>query len=288
MTYSCQQAARALGVSRNTLLRWFREGRVSPVARDHRGWRRLTEADLARIQAELGMAGGHPEPVEATRSRARMRAYLRRVPAFRSLSEPLLDELARSARFRGLLAGQRLFSPGDRTLGLQILVKGRARVFRLSPDGREQVLAVVRPYQTLGETALFHPEQRHNSYAVCLEGSAVLVLPPGRLRQLVLQHPELALRFLGAFSQRIEELETRLEELALLSLEQRLARYLLERARHAPEGVVELELSVSELASLLGAARESVSRALLRFRRDGLIAGQGRRLVVDREALERL
>lgn len=292
-TYSCAEAAQELGVSRNTLLRWFREGRISGVPRDRRGWRTFSEADLDRIRRELGAPTLHPPCPGESERRARMRAWLRRVPAFRSLPEPVVDELALSARFRGFLAGQRLFSPGDRSAGLPILVKGRVRTYRVAEDGREQTLAVVSPYQTLGETALFRADERHGCYATCLEGTTLLVLPPGRLRDLMHQHPDLCLCFLAAFSQRIEALEARVEEMALLSLEQRLARHLLELARSGERRggavEVELDLSTAELASLLGGARESLSRALIRFRKEGLVEGQGRRfLLPDLEALGRL
>lgn len=291
--YTCAEAAAKLGISRNTLLRWFREGRISGVPRDRRGWRSFSDADLERIRRELGAAEERdPCPAE-TQRRARMRAYLRRVPAFRPLPEPVLDELAVSARFQGLLAGQRLFSHGDATIGLPILVKGRVRLYRVAPDGREQTLAVVTPYQTLGETALFQPEGRHASYATCMEGSTVLVLPPARLRHLLREYPELSLRFLAAFSDRIEALEARVEEMALLSLEQRLARHLLDLSRggeRRSDGIeIELPMSTAELASLLGGARESLSRAFIRFRKEGLVHGQGRRLLLpEPEALERV
>ena len=91
---SASQAADRLGISRSTLLRWFREGRISHVNRDFRGWRTFSEDDLVRIQRELGEPVQHEEPPEERRSRARMRAYLRGVPAFRQLSETVIDELA--------------------------------------------------------------------------------------------------------------------------------------------------------------------------------------------------
>ncbi|MEW6281303.1 MAG: helix-turn-helix domain-containing protein [Candidatus Eremiobacterota bacterium] len=288
---SCSDAAERLGVSRNTLLRWFREGRVSHVGRDHRGWRTFSEEDLERIRRELGQ---HPDRPVEQRKLAPMRAYLRRVPTFAHLPEPVIQELAGCARFLGLLAGQRLYAPGDRSKGLLILVKGRVRVSRVAPDGREQVLAVVTPYQTLGETVLFHRDERHISYATCLDSSTVMMLPLARVRQLTRQYSELALCFLAAFSRRIEALEERVEELAFLNLEQRLARTLLEwareRGREGPRGVeIDLELSMTELASLLGGARESLSRALVRLARDGMIERTGQRLTLrDPEALQRV
>lgn len=286
---SSAEAAERLGVSRSTLLRWFREGRITQAARDHRGWRRFSAEDIERIKRELGEVVTSEESPEEKKRWGRMRTYLRRVPTFRQLPENVLDDLARCARFHGLLSGQRVFSPGDRARGLHILVKGKVRIYRTSADGREQVLAVETPYRILGEAVLFRPDERHVSYATCLESSTVLVLPLARVRQLTRQHSHLAFAFLREFTRRIEDLESRLEELALLSLEQRLARHLLDWARSANSLDVEPPLSTTELASLLGAARESISRALARMERDGLVRRQGRRLeILDPEGLERL
>jgi CRP-like cAMP-binding protein len=283
MEYSASQAAKKLGVSRNTLLRWFREGRLGPVERDRNWWRLFRDDDLLRIGRELERLPA-ARPIEE--SGKRMRSYLRRVPTFTQLPEAVLDSLAEVARFQGFLRGQLLFAPGEHTRGLYILVKGRVRIYRASLEGREQTLAVVTPYQTLGESVLFRHNQQHANHALCLESSTVIALPLPALRQLTAEYPQLATAFLREFSRRIEDLESRLEELALLSLEQRLARWLLEQAGSASE--VEQVLSLAEMASYLGVARESLSRALLRFSNDGLVQRDGRRILIkDREALSK-
>lgn len=273
------EAAEKLGVSRNTLLRWFREGRVTEVPRDRRGWRVFGLEDLERIRAELGDGSAVRE---LDSKQQKMRGYLRRVPTFANLPEPVLSDLASCARFVGRLAGQTLFSPGDRSLGLSILVKGRVRVFRTSAQGREQTLAIVTPFQTLAEAVSFRSDSRHTSFASCVESSTVMILPKARVMQLIDSSPRLAMAFLREFSSRIDDLEQRLEDQALLSLEQRVARALLT----ADPG---LELSNQELASLLGAARESVSRVLSRMENQGLIRrGKGRVELLDLESLREL
>ncbi len=287
------QAAAELGVSKATLLRWFREGRISPVNRDWRGWRIFTPQDLMRIKLELGDVASVPPTADDQKRRKRLCNYLRRVPTFRALPHEILDELARCARFQGLLTGQTLFAPGNRSTGLHILVKGRIKLFRTSPEGREQVLAVVTPFQTLGEAVLFRQEERHFSYAISLESSTVMTLALSRVRQLTQQHSQLAFAFLRAFAQRIENLEERLEQLALLSVEQRLARMLLDQlpphTSNQQPAHIQLSLSVSDTASILGVARESLSRSLVRLERDGLIKRSGKTItILDREGLERL
>ena len=286
---SSSEAAAALGVSRSTLLRWFREGRISATERDHRGWRRFCQKDIERIRRELGQRTATKEDPEEKKRWQRLRSYLRRVPAFRALSQEVLRDLASCSRFHGLLAGARLFAPGDTARGLQILVKGRVRIFRVSQDGREQTLAMVTPFSLLDEAALFRSDKTHRSFAHCEESSTVLVLPISRVRELTREHPQLAQAFLREFSSRIEDLEDRLEELVLLNLEQRVARTLLDWATETKKNRFRLPLTTAAWANLLGAARESLSRALLRFERDGLIERKGRDItLVDREGLERL
>lgn len=268
------EAAVRLGVSRATLLRWFREDRISAVGRDWRGWRVFTDDDLERIKRELGQTELPSEPSV----NPKMLAYLSKVPAFQRLSTAVLAELAGCARFRGLLKGSRFFSPGDRCSGLHLLVKGRIHVLRLAPDGREQLLAAVVPFQTLGEAAIFRPSQTHSSYAICQEGSTVLTLPLVKTRSLTMLYPELAQAFLNEFATRIEDLERRLEETALHPLEKRLAVYLLEQAHQQDD--FQLAESNSALASRFGVARESVSRALAKFEEQGWIRRSGRRVAL--------
>jgi excisionase family DNA binding protein len=278
-TLSTHEAAEQLGVSRSTLLRWFRQGRVSAVGRDHNGWRLFSRIDVERIRRELD----RPRATTPSQVNPRLRSYLRSVPTFRNLPQPVLDQLADEARFQGFLRGQHIFAPGETSRGLYIVVKGRVRVFRMSLEGREQTLRVAVPFETLGESVLFRSGQRHASHALCLESSTVIILALGRLLPLTEAYPVLAQAFLREFSERIQDLEERLEETALLSLEQRLAKLLLEAES------MSLSSSPRELAAYLGAARESVNRVLLRFAKDGIIGKDGRSFrILDRHALDSL
>ena len=271
-TYNSEQAAKLLGVSRATLLRWFRENRISPVGRDWRNWRVFTDESIERIRRELG------QRCDATVVNSKMLAYLKKVPTFSRLQNEILLALAESARFRGFLKGSRFFSPGVKSSGLHLLVKGRIKILRLSPEGREQLLTVVTPFQTLGEAAIFRQSGTHSSYAICEESSTVLTLPSPKTRSLVVRYPELALAFLTEFATRIEDLEQRLEETALHPLERRLAAYLLKQAN--PENKLRLSESNSALAAQFGVSRESVSRTLTRFQEQALISRRGRSVVL--------
>jgi excisionase family DNA binding protein len=272
---STAEAAHELGVSRNTLLRWFREGRIGGVGRDHNGWRRIDRRDLERIRAQLGA----PQQ-QNTSPNPKMLSYLRGVPAFAHLPQPVLEQLAQEAHFLGFLRGQVIFSPGQRCRGLYIVVKGKVRLYRLTLEGREQTMRMAVPFQTLGESVVFRPEQRHTQHAVCMQSSTTLILPLGRLLPLTEANPLLAQAFLRELSLRLEEIQERLLETTVLNLEQRLARLLLEDTPACTAG---------ELAAYLGAARESVSRVLQKFASAGWVRRQeGQFVILERESLASL
>ena len=276
--FNSSQAADRLGVSRATLLRWFRDGRVSDVGRDWRGWRTFRQSDLDRILRELGA-------VVSSRQQggSKMRGYLSRVPAFRALKDSLLQELAETVSFRGYLKREFVFQPGQTCTALHLVVKGKVRVFRLSPEGKESLLAVVVPYSTLGEAAIFGKGRTYSSFAQCERGTTILSLPFQKVQDLVKDYPDLALSFLAEFASRIQSLEQRLEEMAHSPLERRLANYLTREAGAGEEGRLHPN---SELASLLGVTRASVSRTLNRFEELGWIERlNGKFRILDRGRL---
>lgn len=276
MAYSTSQAAQRLGISRNTLLRWIREGKVPDGPRDRNGWRIYGDDDLAALKA---YADG-PVPSDALSEREkRMVDYLARVPMLRSLPLEARRALAGAARFQGLLRGEWLFHPGDPSQGLYIVAKGRIRVYRVSLEGREQTLAIAEPFQTVGESALF--AARHANQAVSQGGTTVILLPIALLRRLTMEHPSLAQSLLSEFGRRIHDLEERLQAQTLLTVEQRLARTLLEHPTR--------QWTLAELAAYLGVARETISRLTLRWSKDGLVDRQSGHLVVlDSDSLSRI
>lgn len=283
-------AARRLGVSRNTLLRWFRERRISEPARDFRGWRRFTEEDLERIRGELRQ-NAHPVPDEAPPAKpdavvwsSRME-FLRQVPLFSSLSNSDLAALDAVAVFRGYARGSTLFHEGQMVLGLHVLLKGRIKLLKLSSEGRQQILEIVGPVSTFAETPLFDRTGVYPMLGRASVVSSVLTIPREPLRALMAARPNLNFAFLGAFAERMKELMRKLEEATFLTVDERLARYVLKRAE---DGIV-AELNVAEVAALIGAARESVSRALGRWTKAEIITiKSGRLVVLDAGRLELL
>lgn len=303
-----REAAEALGVSRNTLLRWLREGRVSEPERDFRGWRVFHAEDLERIRDELeagavgaGPPSAPPPPPPAPKASRRSAApttaparrprrpisersspptrveFLRQVPVFSSLTSADLAALDAVAQYRGFPRGSTLFHEGQRVHGLHVLLKGRIKLVRLSSEGREQILEIVEPVSTFAETALFDASQRYATLGRSSTVASVLTIPKAPLERLMASRPALARAFLFAFAERMKALMRKVEEATFLTVDERFARYVKE---HSRGGALET-LNVAEVAAIIGAARESVSRALGRLSKSGIVHIHRGRLIID-------
>ena len=216
---------------------------------------------------------------------------LRRVPLFADLSASELEYLAQRAIARRCDAGEMVFSEAEPCRGLYIVQSGQVKVFKTSPDGREQVLLIAGPGSTVAELPVFDGGPYPASGSAITE-AAVLEVRKDDVRQLCLDHPEVALKLLRVVGARLRRLVAMVEELSFTTVRQRLAALLLREAEsrgHAtPQGVeFDLPWTHQELASQIGTVRELVSRNLSRFQSTGVIRVEGRKiLVTDRKALE--
>ena len=203
---------------------------------------------------------------------------------FAVAGEPALSELMTHARRVELKAGEILFSTGEPSLGLYVVVAGRTRAIRHGPEGREQVIHEDTPASTFPEVAVFD-DGPYPSSVTAVADSELLFFPKEVIRDFCLRYPEVALSALRVLSKRLRKATGMVENLSLLDVSQRLAQYLMQRC---PEGteLVELQHTNQEIADLIGTVREVVSRAFNKLQRLGLILKSGRGVqVLDFEAL---
>ncbi len=210
---------------------------------------------------------------------------LRAVPLLTGLSEEALACLARASIRRTYAAGEIIIVEGDPCRVTYFIVKGRVRVFRTSPSGREQVLSQLGPGQAFNTVPPFLPHGRNHATVQAITPVVLYAVPAGELRRLVLKCPELALALLHDFAQRLDHLTDLAESLSLQTVRGRLARFLLE---HAEAGQVTRRWTQEEIAAHLGTVRDVVGRALRAFADAGLIRLDRQRIVLlDREGLEK-
>jgi CRP-like cAMP-binding protein len=216
---------------------------------------------------------------------------LRRVPLFANLSEVELDFIAHRAVPQRHDAGEMIFSEGEPCRGLYVIQSGQVKIFKTSADGREQVLLIAGPGGTVAELPVFDGGPYPASASAVTE-AVLLEVRKDDVRQLCLEHPEVALKLLRVVGARLRRLVAMIEELSFTTVRQRLAALLVReaeaRGRSTPRGVeFELPWTHQELAAQIGTVRELVSRNLSRLQSTGTIHIEGRKvLVTDKKSLE--
>lgn len=203
-------------------------------------------------------------------------ATLRQTRMFADLGPEDIGAVAEACTMRTLEKGEALFREGDRSEGFYVAQSGAISVFKVTPDGREQIICVFRAPESFAEATLATIET-YPANAVALEPSRIIVVQRAAFRELLRRKPELSLQMLGSMSLHLKHLVQTLQDYKGRQIEGRLVDWLL---RHLPAGAEVLELPVTKknLAGQLGVTSETLSRTLARFRDEGLIRVDGPRI----------
>jgi len=181
-------------------------------------------------------------------------------------------------------AGELLFSEGEPCSGLQIIARGKVRIFKTSVNGREQVLAVNVPGETIAEVPVFDGGP-YPASAVAIEDTEIAFISRRDFNAYCLEHPEVSLKVLSVVGTRLRRLVGIIEELSFTTIRQRLIATLLKLAQSegnkTARGIeFQLPSSHQELANQLGTVRELISRNLTRLQAEGLLDVDARQIVV--------
>lgn len=211
---------------------------------------------------------------------------LREFPLFSQLGEAELRQLEYQLQPRSYAARQRIFEMGDPALGIYLVKEGKVKVFRVSPNGAEQVLGVFQRGDEFAQAAVFHGG-RYPASAETLEASRLYFLEREVLLRMISQDPELALRMMGTLAKKLQGLVSMVDSLALRDARGRLARYLARRLPTQPPLVVELPMSKTLLSQYLGIKMETLSRTFRGLADEGVLGSteRGRIEIIDRNQL---
>ena len=181
-------------------------------------------------------------------------------------------------------AGELLFSEGEPCNGLHIIAQGKVRIFKTSVGGREQVLAVNIPGESVAELPVFDGGPFPAS-AVAIADAEIAFISRRDFQAYCLEHPEVALKVLQVVGARLRRLVGIIEELSFTTIRQRLIGVLLKLAESQGGKTVRgiefnLPASHQELANQLGTVRELISRNLMRLQAEGLLEVDARQIVV--------
>ncbi len=216
--------------------------------------------------------------------------HIASIDLFKDLPVKHLNDLAMILTDQVFEKGQLIFSEGDEATGFYVVLTGRVKIFKLSTEGKEQILHIFGPGQPIGEVAVFEGK-RFPANAESLEDSRLFFFPRNAFMELIKENPSIGLHMLAVLSQRLRRFASLIDDLSLKEVPARLAAYLLYLSETQP-GVDNLSLDISkgQLSSLLGTVPETLSRILTKMINSGLIRSEGTRgiHILDHKGLEDL
>ena len=203
---------------------------------------------------------------------------------FCDLEPEAMAAFEQQTEMRTCRKGQILYSQEDRAEVLFLLKRGRVQLYRLTPSGKRLELAVIGPGTFFGEMPFIGESLRH-AFAEAVEDSLICVMSRADIEGLMRKRSEVALRMIEVLGRRLSLCEARLEEMAYRSVPARIAAVLV-RLSQGRNGEV-VSITHQELGDMIGALRESVTKVLDDFQREGLVElGRGRVILRDVTGLQ--
>ena len=213
------------------------------------------------------------------------KAFLRRVPLFSGLNEPQLENLAGGSARRSYPKGRTIVAEGEPSQSMYILLAGRAKVQRSDSEGKEVILAVLSSGEFFGEMSLIDDAPRSAS-VITLEPCEFMAVSKEAFKAMLVQSPEVTMAVMRGLVRRLREADKKIETLALLDVYGRVARVLLDFSELVGnERIVKNKLPRQEIAKMIGASREMVSRVMKGLEIDGYIVPMPEGKLVLREKL---
>ena len=218
-----------------------------------------------------------------------IRKHLSQADLFKDLAVAQLDEIARIVSDKEYKKGQLIFAEGDEGIGFYMVISGRVKVYKVSPDGKEQIMHIFGPGQPFAEVPVFEGS-RFPANAEAMENSRLFFFPKKAFVNLIHENPSLAMNMLASMSQRLKQFSHLIESLSLKEVPGRLASYLLYLSdRNGSLDKFQLDIAKSQLASLLGTIPETLSRIFTRMTTRELVRINGPQItILDRAGLEDL
>lgn len=237
-------------------------------------------------------AGGQGRPATATRpdvaALGEHAQFLAGISLFATLDVEELRDLAAVTRRHAFHQGELIFHRDDPGATLFVIKSGRVRIFISSQEGQEVALAVFGPGEAFGELALFDGQPRSAS-AVAIEPVETYCIQRADFIAVATRRPRIALQMLATLSHRLRQTDAMVEDLLFLDVHGRVAKKLLELAEsngtRTPDGIrIEMKLTQSDLAAMVGASRESVNKVMSYLLDKQYVSVEKRKITVMRLA----
>ena len=218
-----------------------------------------------------------------------IKKHLSQVDLFNGLSLQEMEKIAGIVSDKEYRKGDLVFSDGDDGIGFYIVISGRIKVFKVSPDGKEQIMHIFGPGQPFAEVPVFEGSC-YPANAEAMDISRLFFFPKKGFVELIQQNPSLAMNMLASLSQRLKQFSHLIESLSLKEVPGRLASYILYLSdKNGSIDEFQLDIAKSQLASLLGTIPETLSRIFTKMASKELVRISGPLItILDRTGLEDL
>src|SRR5438270_4825246 len=212
--------------------------------------------------------------------------YLKQVSIFRGLDDQEVHDLISVAKKRTFRSGEVIFHRDDPGQILYMIKEGKVKICLISPDGQEMTLVVFGKGEYFGDLALLDGLPR-SADAVALEKVECYTLQRSDFQKAIMKNPKIAIQVLEVLSKRIRSTDAMVEDLIFLDVYGRVAKKLLELSDahgvKAENGTrIDVRLTQQELASMVGASRESVNKVMGYFMDKGYISTDKHKITLHR------
>ncbi|MDL1963124.1 MAG: Crp/Fnr family transcriptional regulator [Deltaproteobacteria bacterium] len=210
-------------------------------------------------------------------------------PLFKGLPQSQLEKIEKIAVKRNFGKGELIFSEGDESDGFYIVAKGMVKIYKVSLEGKEQILHIFGQGEPFGEVPVFSGSA-FPANAQAIEKCSMIFFPRDTFVQFISENIPVVLNMLGLLSMRLRQFTVQIENLSLKEVPGRLAGYLLLLAEEQQnEDIIQLNISKGQLASLLGTIPETLSRIFSKMNDMELIEVKGRNIkILDSDEMEDL
>jgi CRP-like cAMP-binding protein len=209
------------------------------------------------------------------------------MPLFQNLPEQALNMLQGILMERTFAKGDNIFTEEEESVGFYIVIKGKVKVYKLSFEGKEQILHIVGGKELLGAVSAFAGSP-YPAYADAIEKTQAFFFPRKEFLSLIKEEPSVVMNIMANLSMRLQHFTKMIENLSLKEVPGRLGAYLLYLCKSTGcSDTMEMDISKGQLASLLGTSPETLSRILKKLSDKGILEVKGRNIrILKRKELQ--
>ncbi len=210
---------------------------------------------------------------------------LKASPYFKGLNPEELEAVSGLAFEKKYERGEMLFLEGEKADAMYFVLSGAVKIFKTSADGKEQILAIIRPMEAFNEVPILNGGINPTS-AQAMSTLVVCGMTGADMQLIMRDYCQVAMNIIQVMAKRLRQMISLVEDLSFRQVIGRVAKILLE---YAADGAAGARLTQRDMAAMAGTAREVVSRSLKALEDEGAINIDRHRIVIkDRQALEEM